>query len=188
MKRRSKQGTASKPQPSNPTAQRKLVAPQTTEEYFALREEERDLWSRSTHVITKMRTELVSLPVASGEFGLNPATVVQLVGSALRRNARGQYVAKARDRLLRVLVIPVQEGIREIATRDSRQASQLATYWVAVQKYLETGDSSELSKFEGMYITDANGTKVSLITDLEELDRMGSAGVLSFESLYTGVA
>jgi hypothetical protein len=85
-------------------------------------------------------------------------------------------------------VVPTHEGVGEIVTRDSRQASQLATYWIAVQKYLQTGDTSALSKFEGTNITDADGAQVPLLTDLEELDRLGSAGVLSFESLYAGVA
>lgn len=188
MKRRSKQGTGGKRPRSNPTAQGRFMAPRTTDEYFALTAEEQDLWNRSAHVVTKMRTEDVSLPIASRQIGVDPAAVVQLASSALRKNASGQYVAKLNDRLLRVLVIPTRERISEIATRDSRQASELATYWGAVQKYLETGDASELSKFEGMHITDANGTRVPLITDLEELDRLGSAGVLSFESLYAGVA
>jgi hypothetical protein len=107
-----------------------------------------------------------------------------LGGSALRKRANGQYKAKASDRLLRVLVIPTREGLREIAVRDSRQASQIAEYWNAVHRYLETGDKSALRKFRRKRITDANGVRVPLLTDLGELDRLGSAGVLSFESLY----
>jgi hypothetical protein len=68
--------------------------------------------------------------------------------------------------------------------RDSRQASQVAEYWNAVHRYLETGDDSALRKFRRKRITDAKGTRVPLLTDLDELDRLGSAGVLSFESLY----
>jgi len=68
--------------------------------------------------------------------------------------------------------------------RDSRQASQLAKYWDAVQKYLETGAASALQEFDGKYISGADGEHIALLTNLDELDRLGSAGVLSFESLY----
>jgi hypothetical protein len=81
-------------------------------------------------------------------------------------------------------MIPSSAGPREIAIRNSRQASLLGEYWSAVQKYLETGDSSAVEKFQYKHITDASGKKVPLLTDLAELDRLGSAGVLSFESLY----
>ncbi len=102
----------------------------------------------------------------------------------MRKRANGRYKAKASDRLLRVLVVPTREETREIAVRDSRQASRVAEYWNAVHTYLETGDASALQKFRGKRITDANGRQVPLLTDLDELDRLGSAGVLSFESLY----
>jgi uncharacterized protein YaaR (DUF327 family) len=74
--------------------------------------------------------------------------------------------------------------LREVALRDSRQASQIAEYANAVQKYLQTGDDSALRKLKRRSITDATGKRVRLLMDLEEIDRLGSAGVLSFESLY----
>ena len=61
-------------------------------------------------------------------------------------------------------------------------------YWNAVHRYLSTGDASRLVNFRGKHITDAQGEKFPLLTDREELDRLGSAGVLSFESLYARVA
>jgi hypothetical protein len=186
MKRRSKKGIANKSQRSSSTSRSQFAAPRTTEEYFALTAEQQEIWRRSTHAVTQMRVENASRPRASRESGVDPAAVLQLVGSALRKNASGHYVATPSDRLLRVLAIPTHEGVGEIATRDSRQASQLATYWDAVQKYLQTGDATVLSNFEGVYITDANGAQVPLLTDLDELDRLGSAGELSFESIYAG--
>ena len=188
MKRQIKKGTASKPQQSNPTVPNKLVKPQTIDEYFALAEEEQDLWRRYVHVVTEVRSEHASLAAASRESGVDPAAVLKLVGSALRKNASGHYVATPSDRLLRVLAIPTHEGVGEIATRDSREASRLATYWDYVQIYQQTGDASGLSQFAGAHITDVNGVQVPLITDLEELDRLGSAGELSFETIYTGAA
>jgi hypothetical protein len=76
--------------------------------------------------------------------------------------------------------------MREIATRDSREASMVAEYWIAVNRYVdpESGDASSLQKFKGKYVTDSSGKKVPLLTDVSELDRLASAGVLSFESIY----
>lgn len=131
-----------------------------------------------------MRTDGISLTQASREYGIDPRTVALLGFRALRKGANGRFKAKASDHLLRILVIPTPDGLQEVATRDSRQASQIAEYSNAVHKYLETGDDSSLKKFRGFRITDAKGSQVPLITNLDELDRLGSAGVLSFESLY----
>lgn len=136
-----------------------------------------------------MRADHVSLREASREFGLDPRTVALLGKSALRKHKNGQYVATRRDKLLRILAVPSRDGgMREVVTRDSQQSSLLGKYWAAVQTHLQTGDSSALNKFRGKHITDASGTRVPLLTDLAELDRQGSAGVLSFESFYTKAA
>jgi len=164
------------------------ISPQTAEQYFAQSKQAQDKWNRVTHVISKMRAEDVSLPKASREFGLDPRTVVRLGNPALKKSANGRYSPKSTDNLLRVLVIPTGDGLREVAVRDSRQATLLAKYWVAVQKYLETGDAAALRKIRRKTITDSEGKRVRLIKDLAELDRQGSAGVLSFESLYAKVA
>src|SRR5260370_14618900 len=171
-----------------PVAKGKHVAPRTTDEYFSKSERFRDQWNRTTHVISKMRAEGASLSEASREFGLDPRTVQRLPPSALRKTMTGRWEAKRFDRLLRVLVMPSSDGLREVTVRDSRQASLLAEYWVAVQKYLETGDAAALRKIRRKTITDSDGKRVRLIKDLAELDRQGSAGVLSFESIYAKVA
>ena len=185
MKRRTRRRLV-KRRSSRP-AKNRPVAPRTSQQYFARSERFQDRWSRVAHVISKMRAEGVSLRQASREIRIDPRTVVRLGGSALRKRANGRYAAKASDRLLRVLRVPTRKGPRPIAVRDSRQASQLAEYWNAVHRYLETGDASALQKFRRTRITDATGTRVPLLTDLDELDRLGSAGVLSFESLYSKV-
>lgn len=163
------------------------LAPRTAEQYFAKSERFQDRWNRVTHVISRMRADDVSLKSASREFRVDPRTVVRLGGSALRKRASGRYEARSSDRLLRVLVVLTPQGKREIALRDSRQASQVAEHWNAVHRYLEKGDASALQKFHGKHITDASGAQVPLLTDLDELDRLGNAGVLSFESLYARV-
>lgn len=162
----------------------KRIAPRNAKEFFAKPKPFQDKWTRATHVISKMRADGISLRGASRAFGLNPDVVLRLAGPALRKRANGRYAAKSIDRLLRVLAIPTKQGTGEIALRDSRQATLLAEYWIAVHAYLQTGDASSIKKFRGKRITDANGKRVRLVTDLNELDRLGSAGVLSFESIY----
>ena len=147
-----------------------------------------DIYTRVTHAISKMRTESVSLPAASQEYGVTRRQMQRFGGKALRKLRTGRYAAKRKDRLLRVLVITTLAGLREIAVIDSRQATLLAEYWNAVQRYLETGDESALTEFREKQITDANGEQFPLITDLDELDRLASAGVLSFESIYARAA
>jgi hypothetical protein len=87
-----------------------------------------------------------------------------------------------------VLVLPAPNGLIEIAVLDSKEASLIGRYWAAVHKYLETGDASALQRIRRKTITDADGKRIRLIKDLAELDRLGSAGVLSFESLYAKAA
>jgi len=127
----------------------------------------------------------VSLTKASKEFGVERSTVIELGRPALRKK-NGRYVATKTDRLLRVLTILGSKGKKEIATRDSRQASLVGGHWAAVQRYLQTGDDSALLKFKGKKVTDAGGKRHFLLTDLQELNRQASAGVLSFESMYAG--
>lgn len=162
----------------------KRVAPRTAEQYFARSERFQETWNRAVGVVSKMRTDNVSLRQASRDFGIDPRTVARLAGSALRKQSNGRYEAKRSDRLLRVLVVPTSEGTREIGIRDSRQGSHLGKYWTAVQHYLATGERSALSQFRNKTIRDASGAQVPLLTNPRELDRLGSAGVLSFESLY----
>jgi hypothetical protein len=131
-----------------------------------------------------MRADRISLHKASRKFQIDPRTVVRWGGTALRKTASRRYVAKATDQLLRVLVVPTSKGLSEVAVSDSRQASTLGKYWSAVHRYLATGDASRIKKFEGKKVVDAEGQRVALLTDLRELDRLGSAHVLSFESLY----
>jgi hypothetical protein len=166
-------------------SRRKATRPRTSKEYFTLPEIQKDRWEGATHVIAKMRSEGVSLTKAAREYGLTPKAVLARAGSALRKTKSGRYVARPSDKLLRVLVLP---GQNEVAVRDSVTASKIAEYSDAVQRYLRTGDSSRLRKFRRLKLLDETGKRIKLLTDLAELQRLGSAGVLSFESLYARAA
>jgi hypothetical protein len=165
-------------------ARKKRVAPRTAKQYSANPQRFQDLWNRVVAVISKLRSQRTSLQQTSREVGVSPRTVIRYGGSALRKGTSGRYQVKKRDRLLRMLMVPTHQGPHEIAVLDSRQASVLGEYWNAVHRYLATGDASGIKKFEGRHIIDADGKPITLLANLGELNRLGSAGVLSFESLY----
>jgi hypothetical protein len=162
----------------------KFVAPRTAKQYFATSREFQEFWDHIVQVPAKMRSGKISLQKASQELGVSPRQVRRLARAAFRRLRNGRYIAKPTDHLLRILLIPSDKGLTEIAVNDSRQSISIKEYWAAVDRYLVTGDASLLQKFRGRRIRNAEGKRIPLLTDLDELGRQASAGVLRFESLY----
>jgi hypothetical protein len=155
----------------------------TADEFFSTPESMQELYLNVLNLVGQVR-QGVPRRRAMQELHLTRAHVDRFAKSAFRKLKNGRYVAKAYDRLLRVVTVISEDGLREVTTLDSRQASKAGKHSAAVNRYLQTGDPSRLAQFEGKYIIDAKGERVPLLTDLEELEEMGSAGVLSFESLY----
>jgi hypothetical protein len=131
-----------------------------------------------------MRSKRISMTGAAREVGISPGSVTRWGKTALRKNKAGRFVAKKTDRLLRVLQIPTSDGLRDIALRNSQEATILSGYSEAVNKYISIGEA-DLTRYAHVYLTDVSGARVPLLTDLTEIDRLASAGVLSFESLYS---
>ena len=154
------------------------------ERFFKKSRRFQDTSNRVAQGVSIMRTKGVSLFQAALEVGVSPNEFVRLGGSALRKTPSGRYVAKTHDNLLRVINLPDRTGLREVVLDDSRAASVAGRYWDAVRLYLQTGDATVLREFVGRSVRDAYGKRIELLTDLDELDRLGSAGVLSFESIY----
>jgi hypothetical protein len=96
----------------------------------------------------------------------------------------GRRKQRLNSHRMRALIIPDHDGLRTVSVDDSETASTIAAYSNAVQKYLRTGDASALMLFSRVSLRDADGEPIDLLTDLSTLRRLGSAGVLSFESLY----
>jgi len=157
------------------------------EEFLAMPTRRQELWDAIGQVTTEVRLG-ATLTQASRKFDIDPRTVQRLAKPALRKLKNGRWAAKKSDRLLRVLPLPNREGLIDIGVGDSRQSTVIGKYWNAVDLYLRTGDASSLQAFQGNDIIDADGKPVPLMTDIRELDRLGSAGSLSFESLYARVA
>jgi hypothetical protein len=166
------------------TSRKKQTPPRTAKQYSAKSPRFQELWDRVVAVISKLRTQGTSLQQTSKEIGVSPRTVVRWGGSALEKGSKGRYQAKRSDGLLRLLMIPTHEGPREIAVRDSRQASLVGKYWNALRQYLATGDVIGIKKFDGKFVTAEDGKRFGLLTNLADLDRLGSAGLFSFESIY----
>jgi hypothetical protein len=163
--------------------QRRL-RPRTLAQYDALPRRSQASVENVAHVVTRMR-EGTSLKGAAAEYGIDPRTVVRLGQPALRKTASGRYKAKASDDLLRVLVVPVHGGRVEIAVRGSRAASAVAQRAAAQREFLATGDDTKLRELSQTKILDASGREVPYLTDLDELERQGDLGALSFESIYS---
>jgi len=180
-RRKSRRNSVSRPIPRKTATFKK---PRTARQYFAMSLREQEIWHSGAYVISRGRGGQPRRQ-ASKEFSLAASTVVEL-GRPPVRKKNGRYVATKTDRLLRVIAILTDKGKKEVATRDSRQASLIGSHWAAVQKYLQTGDDSALLEFKKTRVIDASGKHHRLLTDLKELLRQASAGVLSFESMYAG--
>lgn len=166
------------------------VIPRTADEFFALPDELQTDYEDMVGVITRMRSDRLSLKKASKQEGVDPRLIVPFGRKTrvLRRRSNGSYAVSHRDSLLRVLNVFTPTGKRQVAVRDSRQASLIGKHSAAVQRYLQTGDSSGLAGFRRKRIKNASGEPISLATDISVLDRLGSAGELSYESLYARTA
>ncbi len=124
-----------------------------------------------------------SLTAASKVVGVAPDTVLRYAGSAFERKG-GRWAPKRSDRLYRVMRFLDERGARPVEPANSREASKLARYWHAVDRYLKTGDDRELRKFERMRLRTRQKTSLRFLTDRHLLRRQGYAGELSFEDLY----
>ena len=184
MKRRSKGiRKSSRRRRSKPRSNAWNIA--TMEQFFALPERDQEVILAMPGAVSLMKSNDLSASAGARAAGIPPRVFIDRARSALHKLENGRYAAKPNDHLFRaVIVVSQSRGPVEVATRNFREASKAGKHSAAVQRYLETGDDSALRRFRGKYIIDAEGKRVALLTDTDELDRLGSAGELSFESLY----
>jgi len=168
-----------KPKSKNITSlknlQQYLGVPKTTQENLV----------RTGQVLTKMESG-DSFHKATRAVGINPRTAKKLGGSAFRKAANGKIVINKRAKVLRVVTMPSSSGLRQVAVRGFKTASEIAKYDNAVHLYVNTGDGSKLKRFRRLKLKDASGEPIEFLTDLAELKRQGLAGEFSFESFYGG--
>ena len=188
MRKRHKRSRARKHRSPRRVSNKSFRPPRTAEELFVRPRKFQDQWNRVVQVPSEMRAHGLSLPQASRQFGVSAKTVLRLAGSAFSKK-RGRYKVKPMDRLLRVLPIPGEKGLREIVLRDSREASLIGHYWSALDRALGPAqDATAFRKLPRKTVKDDKGRRFRLLTNLVELKRQASAGVLHFESLYGSAA
>ncbi len=156
----------------------------TIEQFFDLPQHTQDILLGLPEAVSLMRSRGIPVRRAAGAAGISRSTLVRRGGSALKKLGNGRYAAKPNDHLFRPVIVVSENGPVEVATRNFREASKAGKHSSAVERYLETGNDSLLRRFRGKYIIDAQGNRIELLADTDELDRLGSAGELSFESLY----
>ena len=154
------------------------------EQFFALPERDQEFVVAMPGAVSLMKSDDLSASAAARASGIPPRVFIDRGRSALRKLKNGRYVAKRNDHLFRPVIVVSENGPVEVATRNFREASKAGKHSSAVERYLETGDDSALRRFRGKYIIDAQGNRIALLTDTDDLDELGSAGELSFESLY----
>ena len=169
--------------PKHGRSRQRVRRPKTLAQFDALPRRSQATWENVAHAVARIR-EGVSLKSAAAEVGIAPRTVVRLGASALRKNASGRYVAKVSDTLFRPLLVPVHGGRIEVGVKGSRAASIVSKRSNAQKRFVSTGDDSEIRKLRGIRVLDASGREIPFLTDLDELERLGDLGVLSFESIY----
>jgi predicted DNA-binding protein (UPF0251 family) len=187
MKKRDKRGVRSpiRKATQNQNSRRvKGKAPRTADQYNAKPLRFKDAYERTIRVISKMKSEKLTLTQAAKDVGVSRDTVIRWAGSALKKDASGRYTAKKRDQLLRMMKVPTETGYEVVGVKGSRNASVLGQYWAALHKYWTTGDASGLDKFRGREIRDASGNKIPFNTNLRQLKDLGRSGEIRFETIY----
>jgi hypothetical protein len=124
-----------------------------------------------------------SLTAASRAVGVAPDTVLRYAGSAFTRE-NGRWKPKPTDRLSRQMRFLDARGAVPVEPASSKEATKLARYWKAVDRYLKTGDDRDLRRFARMRLRTRQKTSLSFLTDRHQLKRLGYAGELRFEDLY----
>jgi hypothetical protein len=162
----------------------RFAAPKTIEDFSGKSEEFQIQWNTVAHVISEMRASGASLTRTASKYAIDRRTVLRLGKAALRKSTNGRYAAKRKDSLLRVLEFTTAHGEELVAVNDSREASRVARYAEAVKRFLQTGDSSGIAKFQGQTVRTTDGAQTPFLTELAVLRRLGRAGEFRFEDLY----
>lgn len=138
--------------------------------WASLNPKEKLLRRKSLEGLSEARRNKKSLTKASKEKGITLKTVLQHTNAFKKIGNR--WMPKSHDRISRVMKINENGKTISIEIKDSRIASIIGSYNSAVGKYRDTGDISELLKFEGKTVKDAQGNIHVFETDTDALDRI----------------
>ncbi len=139
--------------------------------------------SQAIAALARARHEDMSLARAAKLEGTTVANVKKWAPAAVKLE-HGRYTATPSDRYSRAMLIPTAHGPATGYPASSRQASLLGSYWMAVKRYVESGNDIDLRRFDGRYLRLANKTRVPFITDRALLRQLANAGLLTFDAIY----
>jgi hypothetical protein len=144
-------------------------------------ERETQARNRSLHALAQMRHG-ASISRAAHDHGVTVRTMKRYVGSALSQDRRGARIrATKSDRLVRYLEIPGPHGPIEITARGSKQATEVARYKAAVNRFLG-GEPNALASWHGKKIAG-----VELVTAGNTLKGLAQKELLPY-SLYRSLS
>ena len=182
MKHRSKGIRKSSKRQSKAKSNRWTIT--TMKQFFTLPERDQDVLLALPEAFSLMREKHLSASAAARAARISRSVLIRRGRSGLKKLKNGRYVAKPNDHLFRPFILVSDNGPMEVATRSFREASLAGKHSSAVERYSDTGNDSALRRLPRNYIIDADGNRVPLLTDLDELDRLGNRGELTFENLY----
>jgi hypothetical protein len=144
-------------------------------------EREMQARTRSLHALAQMR-QGASISRAARDNGVTVRTMKRYVGSALSQDRRGARIrATKSDRFVRYLEIPGPHGPIEITAHGSKEATEVARYKAAVNRFLG-GDPNALASWHGKKISG-----VELITAGNTLKGLAQRELLPY-SLYRSLS
>jgi hypothetical protein len=151
-----------------------VLASKLPERSFSARE-------RSLRALNDMRHG-ASISQAAQENGVTTRTIKKYIGSALKQDRPGGRIRPTKgDRFVRYLQIPGPHGPVEIKARGSKEATEVARYKAAVNRFLG-GDLKALSSWRGKKISG-----VELVTDRQTLKDLAQKELLPY-SLYRSLS
>jgi hypothetical protein len=142
---------------------------------------QRDNRERALFALRDMRRKGLSLPAAVERWGITLDIARRYVGSALRK-VRGEWRPTPFDRIPRTLNFLTPEGPIVVTVRDSRTASLIGEYMNAVR----TRSVPALARFRRRSFR-AGGKVHRFVTDVDLLDRLDDAGLITIEGLYRSI-
>lgn len=123
---------------------------------------------KSLDVLSDVRRNGKSLSKSCLDKGISMKTVMEHTNAFKKKG--NHWTAKTYDKIPRSMLINENGKQTSITVNDSRTASLIGRYHNSVKRYLETGDDTELKKYEGKKVKDINGGLHAFETDTEALD------------------
>jgi len=164
-------------------SKRRFEPIRTARAWDALPQPKRDTHLRVLDVISAMRRNPnTSLRQAAIDWNTTPETVRRYAGPVVQRSGR-RFVVSSSDRLYAPVRFYTDKGLVTIGTTDSRVRSKMGRHMNAVDRYLKTGKTDHLTEFRGQFVR-AQKVAYPFITNPRTLDRLASAGEISYEDFY----